>query len=260
MESFSPLPSRDEVHFHKVIALHEQPILTWADISKQAPLLTRGWYELSRLPAEDRVEFTGEFWLSKIPCENPNREKIEPRIVAFFKQVEDVGIFATQQTARDPFEVHMVYSLKKEKGYFHGLPPASKESIANLERQFAHVRFPHDYLCFLEIHDGFNKYTDMGLISTKDMVKRYLKFQELLATEGISIKGFESINPMNLIPFYESEELHAYQCFNAEWYPQDEMGNLFFAQKESSFSEETWSGHHAFPTFLDWFLSYLEEL
>ena len=54
-------------NFHRVIALQERVDTVWEQAIDLAPSLCRGWYELSKLPKEDRLEFTREFWLKKLP-------------------------------------------------------------------------------------------------------------------------------------------------------------------------------------------------
>ncbi len=254
--------SRKE-HFHKVIALHEEPDLTWEFLNSQVPALPRGWYELSRLPASYRIEFTRDYWLSKIPNTLRDNENLERRIISFFDELEELGIYATQTSPGLPFDVHMVYGLKDAAAFFNGSPPASLDTINNLEKQFGTISFPRDYLNFLQIHDGFCKYTDTGLIKTRDMVKTYLKFQQLLGDEVIVAAQGQIINPSSLIPFYESYGLHCYQCFFTDWYEGEEMGNVFFSEQEKLMSNFLDANHlqenMAFPTFLDWLLFYLED-
>ncbi len=249
-------------HFQKVIALHEEPHLKWEEISKEIPLLSRGWFELSRLPKEDRIEFTREYWFAKLGGSASSEMDFDGRMNLFFEKLDDVGIFATREMSLSPFELHMVYSLKENSGFFHGFPPASAETLANFTKQFGNFSFPPDYLAFLAIHDGFSKYTDTGLLKTRDMARSYLRFQE--ANEGEVILGPEGqmIDPKSLIPFYESFALHCYQCFCAEWNPANEMGNFYYAEKEERglefFYHISLDENFAFTTFLGWFLSYLE--
>lgn len=250
-------------HFHKTIALHEHPELSWDELILEAPLLPRGWFELSRLSVEDRIEFTQEFWMMKLPFLGEEQCALEVRLVDFFSRLDELEIYLTQQAPSTPFEVHMIYGFKEPRVFFHGSPPASRESILNVCKQFGNFHLPSDYLAFLEIHDGFSKYTDTGLIKTKDLAKTYLRFQQLIGEEVLMGPEGDGINPTQLIPFYESYELHCYQCFFADWYPYKEMGNIFFHEEDKRFSDylhkEFWEEHGAFPTFLDWLVTYLEE-
>jgi len=259
---YSESPGDD--HFHRVISLHEEPIADWEALSKEIPVLPRGWFELSRLSSEDRIEFTKEYWFAKLPFLSSDAEELENRLRLFFDQLNDVGLFATQQTPQSPFEVHMVYSLAGHTVFFHGSPPATKESISVLTKQFANFTLPPDYLAFLEIHDGFCKYTDKGIIKMRELSKTYLRFQKVLEGEDVLGLEGEGVNPTRLIPFYESSHLFAYQCFYADWYPFDEMGNVYFSQMEDSlghfFDEKRIKPSRAYTTFLEWLLAYLEEV
>lgn len=250
-------------HFHKVIALHEKTGIEWEVLSKDIPLLPRGWFELSRLPLEDRLEFTKGYWFAKLPFLASDGMNLEERLEIFFEHVEEIAIFATQTSPQQPFDVHMVYGLKEGQGFFHGSPPANKESIATLVKQFAEFILPHDYLAFLEIHDGFCKYTDTGLIKMREMARIFMKFQELLEDAILIGPDGEQINPSHLIPFYESSQLHCYQCFYADWYPREEMGNVHYSEIERAMSnfadERRWEESQAFPTFMRWLVNYLED-
>ena len=251
-------------HFHQVIALHELPSPEWERLSQQIPQLPRGWYELSQLPAGDRIEFTRDYWLSKLPFMIPNASTLKMRLKGFFGDLEDIGFFATQLKEEGPFEVHMVYSLEGGKGFLQGSPPASKVVIAQLAQQFGQFNLPSDYLFFLQIHDGFSKYTDTGLIKTREMARIYQRFQHRLRSEtGINSKQ-NDISPEAVVPFYESFGLHCYQCFcYADWYPEEEMRNIYFSEFDRLVN--TFSFRHclkadqAFPTFLNWLLFYLED-
>lgn len=251
-------------HFHEVIALHADKNLSWDELVKKIPLLPRGWFELSQLSSEDRIEFTRDFWLSKFPILSEEDARSHRRLEDFFATLEEVGIMATQVKEGHPFEVHMVYSLKDDVGFFQGGVPVSEEGIANLIKQFGQMLLPSDYLAFLRIHDGFSKYTDTGLIKSREMSRIYQRFQLMLADEIlVNVEG-EVINHAHLIPFYESFGLHCYQCFYADWYPETEMGNVYFSDYDRTISlwldarhpEETLS----FPTFLSWLVFYLEDI
>lgn len=257
--------SQEEGLFYKIIALHENPDLDWQLLTTQVPILPRGWFELSRLPKEDRIEFTKAFWLAKLPLENDLEGNIESGILRFFDHLDDIGIFLTKLNPSSPFEVHMVYSRQNHGGFLHGFPPASKEAINNFTKQFGKFTFSRDYLAFLEIHDGFCKYTDRGIIKTKEMAKTYLKFQSMLSSISLMNEERELIDAAQLIPFYESFELHCYQCFYADWHPNEEgMGNFFFSVAEKILNEIFENARIedplAFNTFMDWLVFYLEDV
>jgi SMI1 / KNR4 family (SUKH-1) len=252
----------DKVPFHQVIALHEEPIADWDTITKKMPLLPRGWYELSRLPLEDRIEFSHEYWLAKLPF--IETVSLEKRLSEFFENLEEIGIYATQLKKGGAFEIHMVYSLKQEVGFFQGGPPASSDTITALIKRFAHVNLPLDYLAFLQIHDGFSKYTDTGMIKTRDMSQTYQRLQKLLVEDLLVRPDGQVISPESLIPFYESFGLHSYQCFYSDWYPEQEMGNVYFSEHDRSMSNfldpYSLEENLAFSSFLGWLVFYLEDI
>ncbi|MCH9627715.1 MAG: hypothetical protein S4CHLAM2_13570 [Chlamydiales bacterium] len=251
-------------HFHHVIALHNEPDLEWEKLSQQIPLLPRGWFELSRLPVEDRIEFTREFWLAKIPFISPNESHLEERLYTFFESLDTIEIFATQERPDQLLDVHMVYSLKEAAGFFHGSPPATESALDSLIKQFAHVHLPPDYLAFLQVHDGFCKYTDTGVLKSRHMARTFQHLQHLLIEEVLVRPDGQVIDPSSLIPFYESFGLHCYQCFYADWHPEKEMGNLYFSENDrtlSNFLDRTRLEENlAFSTFLAWLVFYLEDI
>lgn len=250
--------------FHQVIALNRETHLKWEELSQKIPLLPRGWYELSRLSIEDRIEFTRAFWLGKIPFISPDESHLEERLETFFESLDDIEIFATQSKVGGPFDVHMVYGLKEATGFFHGGPPLNEGGLETLKKQFSRINFPPDYLAFLQIHDGFSKYTDTGVIKSRDLSRTYQHLQEILSDEILVRPDGEVIDPVNLIPFYESFGLHCYQCFYSDWYPSLEMGNIYFSEHDRTVSNFLDHYHLeenlAFPTFLGWLIFYLEDI
>lgn len=247
-------------NFHRVIALHEPARPTWREAKKLVEKLPKGWYELAKLSPADRVDFLGDFWLSKLPFQ-PGFDNF---IIGFFNSLEDVGIYLTQRTFDDPFEAHMVYSLKADKGFFQGKPPATEADIVALRKQFPEMVLPEDYLAFLQIHDGFSKFTDTGIIPSHLMARAYQDFQEKLRQqpEALLTANRETVDIPKLIPFYESFGFPCYQCFWGEWYPAQEMGNIYYSGLTHTITDHT-SGvaspeNQTFPTFLDWLMFYLE--
>lgn len=251
-------------HFHQVIALHESSHLTWEEVTSMAPLLPRGWFELAALPVEYRVEFTCDYWLSCLPFTSQKSGRLEKKLGEFFDSVEEIGVFATQSKKGEAFEVHMVYSLKENAGFFQGGPPATPEAIETLIKRFESITFPTDYLAFLRIHDGFSKYTDTGILKSRDVTQVYQKLQHQLAEELLVRPDGETIDPSRLVPFYESFGLHCYQCFYADWYPEGQIGNVYFSEHErfmSNFLDRNRLEENlAFPSFLDWLIFYLEDI
>lgn len=249
-------------NFHQVISLNESPQISWHDISAKVPHLNRGWYELAHLQTKDRIEFTRDFWLSKLPY----RAGLDEFLNRFFLSLDEIKILITQKKFDDPYEAQLIYSLKGDGGFFHGAIPILEQNIRLLQSQFPDCNLPKDYLAFLQIHDGFGKATDStGVISSKGMSESYnslqkliQQFDPLLNSQGITI------DPSKLIPFYESFGMPFYQCFCAEWYPEGEMGNVYYSGETNTISDvfEIGPGPEsmAFPTFIDWLTFYLERI
>lgn len=82
--------------------------------------------------------------------------------------------------------------------------------------------------------------------------------EPLLTAEG------SEVNPKHLIPFYESFGFPCYQCFWADWYPDQEMGNIYYSGLTHTISanrdETVGTENMSFPTFLDWLMFYLETI
>lgn len=248
-------------HFHQVISLHDD-LLDWSDAIRLAPSLCRGWYELAQLPVQDRIEFTRDFWLAKLPY-HPHLNEF---MTKFFASLDDVGIFLTQQKYEDPFVAHIVYSLADNSGFFHGEGPASEEEIINLQKEFPNYILPADYLAFLQIHNGFAKLTDTGITPSTKMKESYQAFQQMLqeVEDPVATQQGLSINPASLIPFYESFGMPFFQCFWGEWYPDQEMGNVYYSALTRTIStckqKDESAENLAFQMFTDWLMFYLEKI
>lgn len=259
-QQFSDETSRGR--FHKVIALHENKEINWKIAQEKAPELCKGWFELAQLNPKDRVEFCRDFWLTKMPF-HPHFPKF---LTHFFSLVDDVEVFLVQPKFDDPFEAHMVYSMKNDAGFFRGFSGATEKEILLLQQAFSEFILPNDYLAFLEIHNGFCKTTDMtGITKSTVMEESYKNFQIMLAQqERLTTTKSLAVNPKTLIPFYESFGMPFFQCFWAEWYPEQEMGNVYYSGKTKMISDiqnpEEPSESMAFPTFTDWLMFYLEQI
>jgi hypothetical protein len=249
-------------HFHKVIALHEAPDVDWKTIALLAPALSKGWYELSRLNRKDRLEFTRDYWLEKLPYQPSFNEFL----LRFFANLDDIGVFLTQQKFDDPFEAFMVYSLKEDSGFYRGALPAKEQDLITLQQQFSEAILPVDYKSFLQVHNGFWKTTDCtGITRSWQMRELYESFQEMLAKdEAPKDVNKMVINPHSLIPFYESFGMPFFQCFWSDWYPEEEMGNVYYSDLTKTISlpagNEASPENMAFPTFLSWLAFYLERI
>lgn len=248
-------------NFHAVIALHERLDISWESLCSLIPQICRGWFELAHLSIKDRIEFTRDFWLTKFPY----REGVDSFLNRFFASLDDIGIFISQKKFEDPYEVHLVYSLKDNGGFFRGCLPALEKDLIDLQKKFSPYILPSDYLAFLQIHDGFCKATDCtGIISSSHMPLVYENFQNLIGSSEMRTSQDNLVNPKTLIPFYESFGMPFFQCFWAEWYPEQEMGNVYFSSESSTISDihnlAASSESMAFPVFIDWLMFYLERV
>ena len=249
-------------HFHKVIALQEAADVDLETVSSFAPALSKGWYELAHLKNKDRIDFLFDFWLSKLPF----HPKAQKNLEKFFSSISEIGVYLVQKGFDDPFKINMVYSLKNETSFYRGEPSASEEKIAALQQAFPSVILPEDYKAFLRIHDGFSKTTDCtGVIPSTEMLETYKRFQEMVeGADPITMKKGVLVDPKKLIPFYESFGMPFFQCFWADWYPQNEMGNVYFSAQLKTISNVTRPDSStetmAFPTYMDWLFFYLEQI
>ncbi|WP_068466828.1 SMI1/KNR4 family protein [Candidatus Protochlamydia phocaeensis] len=248
-------------HFHKVIMLQEDPMIDWEEALALAPKLCRGWYELAQLPLQDRIEFTREFWLAKLPY-HPNLNEF---LNKFFSSLDDIGIFLFQPKYEDPFEVSLVYSLADNSGFFHGNAPATEQEIIALQKVFPDYILPPDYLAFLQIHNGFAKLTDTGITKSAEMEESYMNFQKVLEKDyPITTSKGGTVNPKSLIPFYCSFGMSFFQCFWGEWYPGQEMGNVYYSGETKTISDCMQTADcvetMAFENFTDWLMFYLEKI
>lgn len=246
--------------FHDVIILEEQPQLTWDHVSKLSPRLIKGWYELAHLPVQDRIEFTREFWLTRLlycPLLNDSLDQ-------FFARLDDVAIILTQHAYDDPYEAHLIYSTTGDSGFFHGCSPATEQEIMDLQKVFPDYILPADYLAFLQIHNGFAKLNDTGITKSTDMESSYQEFQAMLEKEfPLTTTTGQAVNPKSLIPFYKSFGMSFYQCFWGEWYPDQEMGSVYYSSSTKTISKATKNDSvetMAFESYVDWLLFYLEKV
>lgn len=253
-------------NFHKVLSLNETPDYNWESVKKKVPGICKGWYELAHLSPKDRIEFYRDFWLMKLPYQ-PNTQKA---VDNFFESLDDILIYITQKKFDDPHEAHLVYSLKDNSGFYSGSIPITEEELANLQGQFPSYIFPNDYKAFLQIHNGFCKTTDStGIISSHLVRDSYLHLQKQISDaknkEGLRTTSGQAVSdPRALIPFYESFGMPFYQCFWGDWYPHEEMGNVYYSGEYNTISDisnpEKGPETLAFPTFTDWLMFYLEKV
>lgn len=259
--SFDDAPSGK---FHEVILLDRASKLSWGQILEKVPNFPRGWFELAHLECEDRIDFTCCYWLTKLSYNVKLNESLE----RFFGSLDDIAVFLIQQRADEPFRAEMVYSLADNGGFYRGGQPASDGEIEALKKTFADFLLPQDYIAFLQIHNGWWKTTDStGLMSTSQMYENYIQFQNLLAeTPELATCAGASVDPKKLIPFYKSFGMPYFQCFWGEWYPENEIGNVYYSSATKCISTPQNAGSDmasetmSFPTFAEWLAFYLERV
>lgn len=249
---------KEEPSFKEVLFLNEMPDAKWDDVSKKAPDLPRGWFELSRVSAVDRIDFTRDFWLDRIPY----HPSAHPSFFEFFEQLDDVVVVLTRRKDDAPFEAQLVYSLADNSTFFRGYPPARDNDLQELKVE-VEVSLPHDYLSFMRIHNGFGKLSEMGLLEVGEIAHARRRVMDLLIQTDKRVKsGDVDVDPGALIPFYESLGLASFQCFYTDWYPGSEMGNVYLSGIDYILSDvsdkKAWTENLAFPTFSEWLAYYLQ--
>jgi SMI1 / KNR4 family (SUKH-1) len=241
--------------FYEVIYLEKGTKLTFDKLKEMSPNLPRGWFELSQLNSKDRIEFTLDFWLKILPFQPHFHRFLEN----FFQHIDDVGIYLTKDNPNSHFQPEFVYSIEKDKCFFRGFPPASSDLIAEVKGVFSN-RLPNDFFKFNLIHNGFKKHLDSGIFFLQNMRKFTNEFQQmLLNNEKMVTCKNKHIDPTSLIPFYECFGLNSYQCFYFDWYPKNEIGNVYFSGIDYTISDYLKKGDSmAFASFVDWLIFYLE--
>lgn len=236
----------------QVVALHEHPEGDFECWVQQAPGLLKGWMELAQLNLADRIEFVTAFWSMRFPY-SPHVQRVIQR---FFASVEDLGVYLVKREREPDFAAHLVYSMKNQKHFYHGVPPVTKEKIQEVYHALK-LRLPEDYISLMKIHNGFAKDTEEGIIPLHKVEEETYRMQTELMS-GLYRMTFEDepLDPRCLIPFYKREERSFYQCFHREWYPDREMGTVGLslrAREEGCILTKT-----AFPSFLGWLKFYME--
>lgn len=247
-----------ENQFKEVFFLTEDSNAKWEEISKKAPDLPRGWFELSRVSPQDRVEFTRDFWLDRMPY----HPSAHPAFFEFFEQLDDVAIILMRMKEGEPLNSELVYSLADNSSFFRGRPPAKERDVHELKNELE-INLPHDYLSFVRIHNGFGKLSEMGLLEIEEIAHARRRVMDLIIQTDKRVKsGDLVVDPGALIPFYEALGLASFQCFYTDWYPGSEMGNVYLSGIDYTLSDvsdkKAWSENLAFPTFSEWLAHYLQ--
>lgn len=247
--------------YSRIIQLNKHPQLTWKEVLQMAPQMSRGWFELSHLPVSDRIEFSRDYWISKLPY----HECIPQLLEKFFSSLDDIGVFLTQKQYDDVFECKLIYSIANNGGFYHGNLPMSEREKIDLYNQFPGIILPQDYIAFMEIHNGFAKINDVGILEAKSVYPTFLELKERLTRrEPIVGADGQAFDPSKLIPFYHSFGTQCFQCFFDEWHPENEMGNVYFSEMSRTISDVTGIkssiDQMAFATFSEWLAFYLERI
>jgi len=246
----------EEADFEEVLVLSEGPRREPGEIARLAPGFPRGWFELSRVPSEDRVEFTRAFWLKRLPFHPRAHEAISD----FFSSLDDVGVVLAKK--KDVWMPQLIYSFMDNSCFFRGLAPATDAQIEELKSE-VDCPFPVDWLSFTKIHNGFGKLSELNLLKVEEIGSAKRKVMEMILKAHEAVRsGDVVVDPGSLIPFFEASGLSSFQCFYADWYPGNEMGNVYFSGIDYTVSDpsrrEAWGENGAFPTFVEWLASYLD--
>lgn len=244
--------------FSSVRFLTEEPNSSWEEITRIAYDIPRGWYELSRVLPQDRVEFTRDFWLDRLPY----HPSAHPAIFEFFERLDDVAVVLIQRVEGEPMDAELVYSLADDSSFFRGKPPIGDSECTELLTELE-VSLPRDYVSFLKIHNGFGKLSEMGLLELQEIADTKRRLIDLFLKSDKRLKaGGKEVDPGGLFPFYEALGLSSFQCFYSDWYPGSEMGNVYFSGIDYTISDvsqkRAWIENLAFPTFSEWLSYYLQ--
>ncbi len=260
VRQFFSAGEKEEVPFSEILFLDEGSKLSWEEASKKSPDLPRGWYELSRVAPKDRVEFTRDYWLDRLPY----HPSAHPQIYEFFEQLDDVAVVLARPKDEEAFVPELVYSLEDDSTFFRGRPPCSEEDLFEMRSEIR-MPLPNDYMSFVRIHSGFGKLSEMGLLPVGEIGDAKRRVLEMVTRSERSLRSGSSgnrVDPGSLIPFYEAVGLSCFQCFYADWYPGNEMGNVYLSGIDYTISDTTkngsWAEGLAFATFLEWLAFYLQ--
>lgn len=187
----------------------------------------RGWYELTELKSSDRLEFVRDFWLETLPFTPHGNDALH----AFFASLSDITIELEGERAK------MSYHLSDKSGTFVGYPPI----------EGARGNYPEDFLSFFQIHNGFHKGDDSGLIPFERLEVVTQEFQAKMAQVTLKHRD-QVVDPKLVTPFYQSFGREVYQCFY--------LGRTILCSlSEGIMSEKDLT----FPSFIEWLFFYLEE-
>jgi len=228
------------------------------DLQKLVNNFPKAWWELVFLNLSDRIEFSRDFCLKILPY-SPN---VYEMICLFFTKLEDIKVIFTKKKDCKNYEVELVYSTIEDSTFFRGKPPIDSFKIAQINRRFNEI-LPQDFLKFLQIHNGFARNSDSGIILAENIYQVTKDVQDLIDEQKKVVTCLNQIiDPKDLIFFYRSYQKMDFQCFYTRWHLFSQIGNVFYSFSDNKISnyhdKETLAENLAFPYFLDWLIFYLE--
>ncbi|GAB4184344.1 MAG: hypothetical protein Tsb0015_00120 [Simkaniaceae bacterium] len=236
--------------YQEVAFLQEEKKETWQKWEEKCPSLLRGWFELSHLSQQDRLEFLEDYWTKTLPYAPPIHEKIHQ----FFQKLEDVQIFLIKKRDKDFFDPICLYPLNNGN-LFIGEAPYTPHEIEAITAQLKMI-LPEDYLSFFRIHRKFIKKKQVALFPLEEVRIYHQRILEDVQKREQKIT-FENklVDPRNLIPFACNEEENCFQCFFKGWYPSDQIGNISFDLLTGTLSGI--DSKNSYSSFLKWFSNIL---
>ncbi|AZU10477.1 hypothetical protein [Chlamydia psittaci] len=189
-----------QLEVYSVEQLREE--MSWEAISKKAPRLPRGWYELMGLSKKDRLDFCQEYWLTVLGIDDNQF----PGICRFFSLLDSLDVYI-YRSVNEPYGVKMLYTFSDGRCGFQGEPP-----LLDMKGYCFPSLGDDGYYKFFTIHNGFGKWEDEGIFSYRSLAKVQHKLQQLLIRLG-KIPHDDDCASLGIFPFYGYEEPLTYQCF-----------------------------------------------
>ncbi len=243
-----------ESDIQEVLFLCEEKNLEWKQILEIVPDMPRGWFELTRVNPNERIEFVSDLWSYRLPF-HPIAQRAFSQ---FFASLDDIAIVIVKIDFE--YVAEMVYSFSDNRSFFRGYPPSVEEDVHLLNHELE-VRVPYDYQSFLRLHNGFGKLSEIEILPMKEVLAAREIVKKMISEHGLEWKN-HGVDPLSLIPFFEDFGLNSFQCFFTDWYPDNDMGNVFLSGIHNTLSDTSdrsrWNEQLAFPSFLEWLAFYLE--
>ena len=112
----------------------------------------------------------------------------------------------------------------------------------------------------MKIHNGFGKLLDTGILSIDEVEKKRVHILQMAMRNTIH-SAEKRVDPEILFPFYEVSGLNSFHCFLAGWFPEGEMGTVYFSGIDYTISDTGVRRSRetgATARFGDWLISFLE--